>query len=127
MTLSHLFLTSTTFSHDSSFTNIPTPPILSSFPHHHSLYLLLLTPKKASSFTSSSHFLQTTYPPFAFSVLRTPPFLNHIYCLHSSFQILLQSVFPLSHYESFTRRFLAPPAHLRAAGDWGPKFFFASS
>ena len=45
MSLSHL-LTFTTFSHSSYFTNIPTPPVLSLFPHHHSLYLLPLTPKK---------------------------------------------------------------------------------
>ena len=46
ITLSHLLLTSTTFSQSSSLTNIPTPPVLSSFPHYHSLYLLPLTPIK---------------------------------------------------------------------------------
>ena len=124
MTRSHL-LTSTMFLHSSSFTNVPTPPVLLSFPHHRSFYgiFFLWCQESEPLHLSFSLPANNRHPPFAFSVLHTPPFLCQIYYQYSSFQIKLQ----LSLYEFLTWGFLAPPAHLRAARDWGPKLFFASS
>ena len=57
--------------------------------------------------------VDSTYPLLSFLTVHTFPYLFHEDFQHSNFQILPQ-IF-------VTRKFFAPPAHLRAARDWGPR------
>ena len=113
----------------SSLTNIPTPPVLSSFPHHHSLSLLPLTPIKRAA--SPLYLTSCKQHTSTFSTFR---FLNSSHTsvplpeILPTFQLpnLTPRRFATFSLKSFNPEILSTPAHLRAAGDWGPKFSFAS-